>query len=174
MFFEIKMLNALQNDYEDRLSEASKIFSFERIDENYDWSFIEELINAVDTLKSIPQEKGIDENWIYYIADLKFKNESNAWRSYLESIISNKDKFESFINLYDENNKKLFCDFTKLLVRLKQCAECFGSLDEWIDYRECEKLCADNNLSNFVEQSIDIQYPEGKLKDVFLKAFYYL
>ena len=174
VFFEIKMLNALQNDYEDRLSEASKIFSFERIDENYDWSFIEELINAVDTLKSIPQEKGIDENWIYYIADLKFKNESNAWRSYLESIISNKDKFESFINLYDENNKKLFCDFTKLLVRLKQCAECFGSLDEWIDYRECEKLCADNNLSNFVEQSIDIQYPEGKLKDVFLKAFYYL
>ena len=49
----------------------------------------------------------------------------------------------------------------------------FETMDLWIDYRECKASCEQNGLTEFVEQSENIVFPEGQLNRVFLKAFYY-
>ena len=160
-------------EYKKLLLDAKSAFKFTVIDKDTDWNSLISLLSNFDALATFPQKTGTRMEWIQFIFNKSKANEVAAVRKYLLEIVRKKSIFDDFIEIFDKPIKSKLREFDKLKVRAEKCLAEFDSIDEWIDYRNCKTDCEKSGLENFVLQSEDIVFPEGKLNKVFLKAFYY-
>lgn len=170
---ELRNLNKLEEDYTNELKQASEIFPFRTIDKETDWESLKTLINNFEEFVALPAKTGISAEWIRYILDESKQEEINTIKQYLSDLISKKDLFDFFINMFSDDARKGLYSFEKLQRKLAKCKDQFETLDLWIDYRDCKSSCEKNGLGEFVVQTEDIIFPEGQLNKVFMKAFYY-
>lgn len=170
---ELRRLNTLDENYTNKLKTASEVFPFQTIDKETDWELIKTLIANFEEFMALPVRTGIRDEWIKFISDKSRRAEIDTVKQYLNDLISKKDLFECFINLFSDEVRKGLYDFEKLKSKLTRCQEQFETLDLWVDYRDCKDSCEKSGLEDFVVQTEDIIYPEGQLNKVFMKAFYY-
>lgn len=160
-------------NYETLLKAAREKFTFVSINTDTDWDALKTLIFNFEEFVALPEKTGISMDWLKFISDKSRRNEVEEVKKYIEEVVSKKRLFYAFIELFNDDIKPRLADFEKFTNKLNSCMEQFETMDLWIDYRECKASCEQNGLTEFVEQSEDIVFPQGQLNKVFLKAFYY-
>lgn len=169
----LQKFNSLNVKYNEHLKSARELFTFAIIGKDTDWNSLKVLISNFEEFVALSEKTGISLEWIKFISDKSKKAEFESIKKYLEDIISKKNLFYEFVELFSEDIRTGLIDFEKLRIKLGKCLEQFETMDLWIDYRDCKASCEQNGLGGFAEQSEDIVFPEGQLNKVFLKAFYY-
>ena len=165
--------NLMKANYETLLKSAREKFAFASINADTNWASLKTLISNFEEFVALPEKTGVSIEWLKFISNKGKRNEVEEIKKYIAEIISKKSLFYAFIELFNADIKPGFTNFEKFANKLNKCVDQFETMDLWIDYRECKASCEQNGLTEFVEQSEDIVFPEGQLNRVFLKAFYY-
>lgn len=162
-----------QNAFDESLAEAGKILPTFALDAATDWNETTEIFNHLKQVKRAIQFDGMNPEVTQFVTNGIPDVPVTLYRDKIEKLMRSKQNITDITGLFANKAALEGYDLAKLTRRFRNCNEQFATMDAWIDLRDCKKACVDNGLEAFIAAAEDTYHPEGRLKDVFLKSFYY-
>lgn len=166
-------LQGVQELFNTEIINAKKILPIFTFDDNTDWDYIIEIFNHLKQVRRMIGTGSIDPEITRFVTNGISGVKPISYYDLIDKVLSSKNIVTDITNLFENKTMLESYNLSKLIRRFKNCNEQFSTMDTWIDLRDCRKACIDKGLEDFVVKAEDTYYPEGKLKDVFLKSFYY-
>ena len=173
---DLKNLSILQKSrltYENHLSEAQKLMPVLQLSLDTDWEVTADMFEHMRLLKRMLDADAISEEVSLWLTNGIPSKPVSVYSEIIDRFSRHKDDFLFTTHMFANHAQLDGYILTKLQKRIEQCNDAFETMDAWIDFRDCRKLCEDNGLKDFLLQAEDKYIPAGTLKDVFLKSFYY-
>jgi len=171
----LNVLYDLQKDkknYRENILVAKEVFTTFNIDENVDLRSNIDLIDRIIRVKEYSRNENLDESILASVVGINNETKSN-YVSLFNTISFHKVKILDFIDTFENKEELEKMSLLKVQKKIDSCLEQFGSLDLWIDFRDCRTKCIDLGLAQFLESAIDYDLIiAGKLDQVFQKSFY--
>lgn len=172
----LQKLASLQNaqmQFEADLAAAQSRMPFLELSEDSDWDAAIALFDHVKQVKRAISANNLDGELVQWLTNGIDGISVTSYYPQIEKLIRNQSAFTDFTALFAEKDAMNGSSLSKLSRRLHGCNDQFATMDAWIDLRDCAKTCRNNGLAEFIEKAEDAFYPQGSLKDVFMKSFYY-
>lgn len=166
-------LQGVQELFETEKINAKKMLPTFTFNNNTDWDYIIEIFNHLKQVRRMIGTNSIDSEVIRFVTNGISGVKATSYYDQIDKALRSKNIVTDITTLFENKVMLESYNLSKLIRRFKNCNEQFSTMDAWIDLRDCKKACVDKGLEDFVVKAEDAYYPEGKLKDVFLKSFYY-
>lgn len=166
-------LQEARKAYSAELYAAQRTMPFLQLHEDMEWSEVIEMFDHMKQIKRAIATRKIEGSIANWLTNAIEDLDINDYYEKIKEFMRYKGFCYDIISLFETQSMFESFTLTRLLRRFRNCSEQLGAMDAWIDYRDCKIVCGENGLHDFAMQAEDTWYPEGRLKDVFLKAFYY-
>lgn len=170
---KLSAMQTAQKAYTEELSRAQALMPTFELSGDTDWAYTIEVFGHMKQIKRIVSLGNVDTEVAKWLTNGIKGLSSSSYYAEIEKLIRYRSDFTDITSMFSNKATLENYSLQKLGRRFKNCDDLFATMDAWIDLRDCKTACQDNGLSDFVLQAEDAYYPEGTLKDVFLKSFYY-
>lgn len=170
---KLASLQIAQMSYSEDLPRAQKRMPTFGLSTDTNWENTAEVFSHLKQVKRAIRSDGVDPEITQWVSNGIPGISVYSYYPQIEQLVRHKSDLTDITSMFTNRNVLESYNFLKLSKRFNNCNDQFATMDAWIDLRDCKKACQDKGLGDFVLQAEDAFYPDGALKDVFLKSFYY-
>lgn len=152
---------------------AQEAMPFLELSEETDWPEVVEMFDHMKQIKRAIAMQTIEGSIAKWLTNAIDGHGVNEFYDSIKQFVRYFDYCYDIVNLFETKDMLEGFSLSRLLRKYRNCREYFAAMDAWIDYRDCKAICSQNGLHDFAIKAEDVWYPDGCLKDVFLKGFYY-
>lgn len=136
------------------------------------WDRAEAMFAHLENVKMAIYSGSLAPGLVEWVLSGDAAREESEIRGRLSRIQNLEGELRKFLELFAGNRDLCRMNLRAIGSKVSACFYGLDSLDLWIDLRRVQGECAQLGLGNFVSESARLDYPDGKLMDMFLKAFY--
>ncbi len=170
---KLALMQEAQTTLHGDLAKMKTILPALTFDSTTDWDYMVEIFDHIRQIKRAIGSGSVDTEIMQFITNGIPNITAITYSDPIEKLVRSKELLTGITGLFANKAILETYNLAKLTRRLRNCNEQFDTMDAWIDLRDCKRACVGNGLADFITTAEDIYYPAGRLKDVFMKSFYY-
>ena len=170
---DLATYQAKQEAFSKDLGKAKLLMPFFGLDKDTDWDVMVNIFDSIRNIKRIINTSDINGEIAKWVTNSIDGVPADSYQEQLKTLERHKSDVLAVTGLFANEDEMRGYSLAKLASRFGRCNDQFATLDRWIDLRNCKQACEDNGLGEFIQEAEDAYYPQGTLKDVFMKGFYY-
>ena len=170
---KLAIIQKTQITFDEELKKVKTVLPAITFNGSTNWDDMVEIFDHIRQVKRAIGTGNVDTEIVQFVTGSIPGITAASYREQIGRLGCSKELLTDITGLFSNKTVLETYNLTKLNRRLKNCIEQFATMDAWIDFRDCKKACVDSGLADFVTSAEDAYYPAGKLKDVFMKSFYY-